>query len=68
MTDLERMVTLPRAERVARKLFADEIADGSDCKAEHGFVGLPCTVCAANNERWAARIQEVRAAMMEAFK
>ena len=66
-TALARMVTVQRAETVARALFPDEYADGSYCKKEHGRIGRPCTVCAFNNERWQAHIQKVRAAMIRAF-
>lgn len=62
------IISQRRAIMVARALFPDEIADGSDCRAEHGREGEPCRVCAENNQRWKDRVREVRAAMMEAFK
>lgn len=62
------LVTQNRAIRVARKLFAEEIADGSDCRAEIGREGEPCRLCAERNELWTNRVREVRAAMIEAFK
>lgn len=61
------MVTQDRAIRVARALYPDEVADGSDCRAEIGREGEPCRACAARNAEWVARVREVRKAMMEAF-
>lgn len=61
------MVTQGRAIRVAASLFAEEVADGSDCKAEIGREGEPCRICAAKNEAWTERVRAVRRAMMEAF-
>ncbi len=53
--------------RVAALLFPDEVADGGDCYAEIGREGEPCRVCAGRNEDWAARIEKVRAALIEAL-
>lgn len=61
------MVTQGRAVRVASALFPDEVADGSDCRAEVGREGEPCRACAARNAAWADRVREVRRAMLEAF-
>lgn len=66
---LARMMTIERAERVARALTpAWEIADGSDCRAEIDHLGEPCRICADWNANWQRRIAEVRAAMLEAFR
>lgn len=65
---MERMITRERAIVVASKLFADEVADGSDCRQEVGRVGLPCTACAQRNAQWNKRVDEVRAIMLEAFR
>ena len=65
--DLRAMVTQARAERTAAHLFADEVADGSDCRAEIGREGLPCAVCAARNADWLARVASTRKAMLAAF-
>ena len=61
------MVTQGRAIAVARALFADEITDGSDCRAEIGREGEPCRACAARNEAWAERVAQVRRAMIASF-
>lgn len=62
------MITQDRAIAVATKLFPFDVADGSDCRAEHGRKGEPCNVCADRNKAWSERVREVRTAMMEAFK
>lgn len=62
------MVTQDRAIAVAATLFPDDIADGSDCRAEHGRLGLPCNCCAYKNQNWIVTVRKVRAAMMEAFR
>jgi hypothetical protein len=64
---IEKMVTESRALHVARSLFPDDYSDGGDCRAEHGREGEPCRICAARNEAWQARVNEVRAAMIKAF-
>lgn len=61
------MVTQDRAIITARALFPDEVADGSDCRAEVGREGEPCRSCAARNTAWIERVREVRAAMFCAF-
>jgi hypothetical protein len=61
------MVTQDRAITAARLLFPDEVADGSDCRAEIGREGEPCRSCAARNAAWVARVREVRAALFCAF-
>lgn len=65
---LERMVTEDRAALVARLLFASDYSDGGDCRDEVGRKGEPCNVCAERNRAWDARVAEVRAAMIEAFR
>lgn len=64
---VERMVTVGRAERVARALFPGDYSDGGDCRTEHGREGQPCRICADRNAQWQARISEVRMAMIGAF-
>lgn len=61
------VVSQGRAIVVAARLFPDEVADGSDCRAEVGREGSPCRACESRNAAWIARVREVRAAMMEAF-
>lgn len=53
----------PLAERLARRLFPDDVADGKDCRAEVGREGAPCGACAAANSQWADRVQAVRLAL-----
>lgn len=60
-------ITQRRAIYVASKLFPDDMADGTDCRKETGREGEPCRVCAARNEQWAARVRQVRQAMISAF-
>lgn len=62
------MMTQERAIAVASALFADEIADGSDCRKEWQREGEPCRCCADRNDNWSERVRAVRRAMMEAFK
>jgi hypothetical protein len=62
------MVPQSRAITVAKRLFPDEIADGSDCLSEVGREGEPCRHCAHINSNWSERVRQVRLAMMEAFK
>lgn len=64
---VERMVTIQRAERVARALFPGDWSDGSDCLNEQGREGMPCRICGHRNRHWQDRVTEVRAAIMEAF-
>lgn len=64
---VERMVTVKRAEYVARSLFPYEFADGGDCRAEHGREGQSCRICADRNARWQDRVASVRDAMIKAF-
>lgn len=67
-SELERMVTLARAETVTRALFPFDYYDGHDCRKEVGREGQPCRICAAQRRDWLDKVAEVRAAMMEAFK
>lgn len=62
-----RMVTRGRAMTVAARLFPDDVADGSDCRAEVGREGKPCRACAEKNRRWLERIAQTRLAMLKAF-
>lgn len=55
------------ADAVARRLFPDEIAGGSDCRAEVGREGEPCNICASTNEQWARRVEEVRLVLWDVF-
>ena len=66
--NLERMITVERADRVARALTGERERPTVDCRAEIGREGLPCRICAEHNERWRAYVDKVRAAMMEAFR
>lgn len=61
------MITQSRAIAVTAALFPDEIADGSDCRAEVGREGEPCRLCDARNTQWTERVRQVRKAMMSAF-
>lgn len=61
------LVTQTRAVEVAVRLFPDESTDGSDCRAEVGREGQPCRACESRNAQWAARVTQVRRAMLEAF-
>lgn len=61
------MITQQRAIAVAAKLFPDEVADGSDCRAEVDREGIPCRVCAERNKAWEDRVRQTRLAMLEAF-
>lgn len=65
---VENMVTVSRAEIVARKLFPLDYHDGHDCRGEYDRDGQPCGICAAQRRDWLARVAEVRAAMIEAFR
>lgn len=56
-------MTDEQIERIARRLFPDDIHDGHDCRAEIGRGGQPCRICANLAERWTARIESVRAAV-----
>ncbi|MCO5072091.1 MAG: hypothetical protein M9944_12875 [Rhizobiaceae bacterium] len=56
-------VTDEDVEKVARALFPDDIADGSDCHDEWGREGQPCSVCAGKNEWWQSRLKTVREAL-----
>jgi hypothetical protein len=62
------MITQDRAIAVASALYADEIADGTDCRAEIGRIGDACRHCAERNTAWIRRVREVRNAMVAAFK
>jgi hypothetical protein len=62
------IISQRRAIVATRLLFPSDIADGGDCRAEHGREGESCRVCAENNLRWTERVRQVRTAMMEAFK
>jgi hypothetical protein len=61
------MVTQKRAIIVASALYADEVTDGTDCRAEIGREGEPCHACAYRNQQWQDRVRSVRAAMLKAF-
>lgn len=63
---LDRMVTEQRAETVARALFPDDYHDGTDCRAEIGREGQPCSICAMQREAWLERVAKVREAVKEA--
>ena len=65
---IDKMVTEKRARAIARRLFPDDYADGSDCRNEYGRRGEPCRVCAERNAAWQDRIAQVRAAVMDAFR
>lgn len=52
-------------EKIAVRLFPDDVADGSDCRREFGREGQPCMICADKNERWLGRKREVREALVE---
>lgn len=62
----DKMITLSRAAHVARLLFPGEY-HVLDCRNEIGREGHPCRVCAAANLHWAEKVNEVRAAMFDAF-
>jgi hypothetical protein len=62
----DKMITPARVTHVARKLFGNEFHEG-DCKSEVGREGEPCSICAAQNATWKARLTAVRRAMFEAF-
>lgn len=64
---IEKMVTQDRAECVAFELFRDEYASGNDCRNETGREGQSCRICTRRNSEWAARVAQVRAAMVKAF-
>jgi len=53
---------------IAARLFPDDVADGSDCRAEIGRDGQPCRACAEKNRLWLRRIATTRIAMMRAFQ
>lgn len=61
------MITDNQAAIAARELFPDDYADGTDCRAEIGKEGEPCSACAENNRRWNERVEQVRAAMIKAI-
>lgn len=61
------MVTMGRAEAVARRLFPDEAFSGEDCRNEVGLVGEPCAICAGRWADWRRRVLQTRAALLEAF-
>lgn len=61
------MVTQRRAIAVAKALFPDEAANGTDCRAEIGREGEPCRACADANAQWVERVRQVRQAMIDAF-
>ena len=63
-----RIVTRRRAMVAAARLFPDEVATGTDCRAEIGREGEPCRACACANRQWLRRIAETRLAMMGAFR
>ena len=64
---LEKMITQERAARVTKRLFPDEVPDPQlRCSGEPD--GSPCRICEAAHVEWMARIAQVRAAMMEAFR
>jgi hypothetical protein len=44
-TDLAKV-----AAQLAVELFPNEVANGTDCKNEHGRIGMPCRVCAERND------------------
>jgi len=56
---------MTRAEALARRLFPDDVADGTDCRAEIGREGQPCSACASRNAAWTDRVREVRAALQD---
>lgn len=62
----DKMITVERAEAVAKALFPHEEHHG-DCRNETGREGEPCSICAANNAAWLSRVAEVRDAMLTAF-
>ena len=61
------VVSQARAAGAAARLFPDMVADGKDCRAEFGREGQPCRICAERNKAWAAKVTEVRRAMLAAF-
>lgn len=63
-----RIVTRRRAMVVAARLFPNDIANGSDCRAEIGREGEPCRACNDRNRQWLRRIAATRIAMMESFE
>lgn len=62
------MVTQGRAAKAASILYADEVTDGSDCRAEIGREGKPCRICESRNDQWASRVRAVRWAMIAAMQ
>lgn len=62
-----KMITKERAASVARTLYPDEFTTGEDLRDDPEHPGEPCRFCIAKREACAARVLEVRRAMLVAF-
>jgi hypothetical protein len=64
----EGIITEARAISVARALFPGDYHSGIDCRSQIGKKGEPCDICAGQIEYWNILVNNVREAMIEAFR
>ena len=67
-SDLDRLVTVKRAEIIAQRLYPDEyvVADYDCGQSEDG--SNPCRFCQEKHDLWRQRVAQVRVAVMEGFR